>query len=337
MPVPVPIPVHEDSTLQSSNCGSQPYKPPTADTVSYRGVTLSSQLEAIVLVILSMDPMYLSLNAEKVYQEGKSIHTRWVNHEKNKLVRSLCGRNAQISPTSSTPMVLLQSIKLSDEASRDCINLSERVLNNQRAPSALLSQYEKMEGVYFHLLTFFWNSPTDLAATILEAIENTIASAGILGVPNCPIKTLELVSWIAGGEGSWFAILHNRVFNNPNVAERLRRFQEKTITPHLAQTASTLGLSELLSWQFVDGNSIVSSTPPLHKPGLDTSLPDLGEQMYGIGGEIDRADKAIEAEAKREEVSLTDLVKNIKNLTTTTGGQVLREIPSNLTLFIYHS
>ncbi|QRV72035.1 hypothetical protein RhiJN_00049 [Ceratobasidium sp. AG-Ba] len=267
----------------------------THDITSYKGVTMSSNLEIIVQAILSTDPMYLSPDAEKAYQEGKSAHTRWTNYEKNKFVRHLC----------ETLTVLPQNIKRFDEASGTWSNFSEKALNNRRPPSALLSQYEKMEIVYFNILTFFRKTPTDSTVAILGAIENTIVSAGILGVRSCPVKTADLVAWVAGGTGSWFAVLHDKLSGNPDVSERLRRFQEKTVTPNSGLAASTVVSSEVSSRLLIDRNSAVSSTPPPpHRPNLSSFAPHSGEQPCGIAVEIDRADRAATAEVMREEVAV---------------------------------
>ncbi|QRW10226.1 hypothetical protein RhiLY_09225 [Ceratobasidium sp. AG-Ba] len=240
-------------------------------------------------------PMYLSPDAEKAYQEGKSAHTRWTNYEKNKFVRHLC----------ETLTVLPQNIKRFDEASGTWSNFSEKALNNRRPPSALLSQYEKMEIVYFNILTFFRKTPTDSTVAILGAIENTIVSAGILGVRSCPVKTADLVAWVAGGTGSWFAVLHDKLSGNPDVSERLRRFQEKTVTPNSGLAASTVVSSEVSSRLLIDRNSAVSSTPPPpHRPNLSSFAPHSGEQPCGIAVEIDRADRAATAEVMREEVAV---------------------------------
>ncbi|QRV94943.1 hypothetical protein RhiJN_22961 [Ceratobasidium sp. AG-Ba] len=265
------------------------------NNTSYMGITSSPDLETIVQAILSRDPMHLSPDGEKAYQEGKSTHTRWMNYEKNRFVQHLC----------KATTVLPQNIKRLEEGSGVWSDLAESALYNRRPPSAVLSQYEKMETIYFNILTFFRKTSTDSTAAILREIENTIVSAGILGVRNCPVKTAELVAWAAGGMASWFATLHERLSGNPDVSERLRKFQEKTVTPNSGLTGSNLGSSELSGRLFIDGNSAVSSNPPPppREPNPNTFSVFSDEHLYEIADEIDRAERAMTAEAMREEVA----------------------------------
>ncbi|KAF8593413.1 hypothetical protein BDV93DRAFT_516578, partial [Ceratobasidium sp. AG-I] len=196
----------------------------------------------------------------------------------------------------------------------------------KRDPLTLAQQWGIMEDAYCDILIMFSESEDDTAATIIQQVQHAINTAGIMGIPDLPIKLSDLVAWIYGDESSWFSLVYRRAKGSPDIAKHMSKRRFDTIrAPSAPSTTAFPPNQPIPKYQPKSSRSSSSAIhPPLYPipPGPASMMtsaqpPDQPHGVPRVQGNL-QADN--QTGVTREIPAMTEFLQEQQVITTANVG-----------------